>query len=189
VLDSGEILLPIWYCHGRPGERWVGSHDTRAVRLSADGGRTWQEAEVPESTGCVHMGVEQLADGTLLALFRSRWADSIYESRSSDRGRTWSAPRPTALPNNNSSIQFTRLQNGHLALVFNDISAADSIDRRASLYDDIEDEALQARSPRSIRISLSVPRIPRRRCTSSTACCTVRRTAACRPGSLRVGKP
>lgn len=140
VLDNGDILLPIWYCHGRPGERWVGSYDTSAVRISADGGRTWQEAEVPDSTGSVHMGVEQLGDGTLLALFRSRWADSIYESRSADRGRTWSVPAPAALPNNNSSIQFTRLQNGHLALVFNDISAADSTDRRASLYDDLEDD-------------------------------------------------
>ena len=140
VLDSGAILLPIWYCHGRPGERWVGSYDTSAVRISTDGGRTWDEVAVPDSTGAVHMGVEQLADGSLLALYRSRWADSIYESRSADRGRTWSAPVPTALPNNNSSIQFTKLRNGHLALVFNDISAADSSDRRASLYDDIEDD-------------------------------------------------
>ena len=110
VLDTGEILLPIWYCHGRPGERWNGSYDTSAVRISADGGRTWQEAEVPNSLGCVHMGLEQLTDGSLLALFRSRWADSIYQSRSTDRGHTWSAPEPTALPNNNSSIQFTRLR-------------------------------------------------------------------------------
>ncbi len=140
VLDNGDILLPIWYCHARPGERWVGSYDTSAVRISTDGGTTWSEAEVPHSLGCVHMGVQQLTDGTLLALFRSRWADSIHESRSLARGRTWSAPVPTALPNNNSSIQFTRLADGHLALVFNAISAADSADRRASLYDDIEDD-------------------------------------------------
>jgi predicted neuraminidase len=44
------------------------------------------------------------------------------------------------LPNNNSSIQFTRLANGHLALVFNDSSAADATDRRLSLYDEIEDD-------------------------------------------------
>ena len=30
---------------------------------------------------------------------------------------------PTVLPNNNSSIQFTKLANGHLALVFNAKSA------------------------------------------------------------------
>jgi len=141
VLDNGDILLPIFYCHGRPGEKWVGSYDTSAVRISSDGGRTWREHQVPESTGCVHMDVSQLGDGTLLALFRSRWADSIYLSRSSDRGRTWSAPIQSGLPNNNSSIQFTRLANGHLALVFNDTNADGVVERRASLYDDIEDES------------------------------------------------
>jgi predicted neuraminidase len=50
VLDTGEILLPLWYCHGRPGERWVGSYDTSAVRISHDSGATWEEVEVPDST-------------------------------------------------------------------------------------------------------------------------------------------
>lgn len=35
------------------------------------------------------MNIEKLDDGTLLALFRSRWADSIYSSHSTDGGRTW----------------------------------------------------------------------------------------------------
>ncbi|HEV2677335.1 MAG TPA: exo-alpha-sialidase [Aliidongia sp.] len=141
VLDNGDILLPIFYCHGRPGEKWVGSYDTSAVRISADGGRTWREHEVPHSTGCVHMDVSQLVDSTLLALFRSRWADNIHSSRSNDRGRTWSAPIATDLRNNNSSIQSTRLANGHLALLFNDTNAEGVVERRASLYDDIEDDS------------------------------------------------
>ena len=140
LLDSGELLLPIYYCNGTPGQKWVGDRDTSAVRISADGGASWTEYQVPGSTGCVHMNVEQLRDGTLLALFRSRWADHIYSSRSTDRGRSWTAPVPTALPNNNSSIQFTQLSNGHLALVFNEISAEQATERRASLYDDIEDD-------------------------------------------------
>ena len=95
---------------------------------------------MPKSVGCVHMCVTPLDDGSLLALYRSRWADCIYESRSSDGGRSWSAPAPTALPNNNSSIQATRLVNGHLALVFNDCNAEAATGRRTSLYDEIEDE-------------------------------------------------
>ena len=106
--------------------------------ISEDEGRSWREYEVPESVGCVHMNVQALADGSLLALFRSRWADSIYASRSKD-GRTWSTPQATALPNNNSSIQFVALKNGHLALVFNESNASHGTERRASLYDDIED--------------------------------------------------
>ena len=49
-------------------------------------------------------------------MFRSRWADNIYASRSFDDGRTWTEPEPTELPNNNSSLQMTRLMNGDLGL-------------------------------------------------------------------------
>lgn len=140
VLDSGEWLVPIFYCRIQPGEKWVGNDDISAVKISADQGKTWQEFVVPHSVGCVHMNVEKLADGSLLALYRSRWADNIYLSRSHDNGRTWSEPVPTELPNNNSSIQFTALANGHLAIVYNHISAAQATERRASLYDEIEDE-------------------------------------------------
>jgi len=140
VLDNGDWLLPVYYCDTLPGRTWVGDNDASAVKISSDGGRTWGDANVPESIGYVHMNIEQLYDGSLLAVFRSRWADHIYESRSYDRGRSWSAPIPTALPNNNSSIQFTRLLNGHLALVFNDTNASAATARRTSLYDEIEDE-------------------------------------------------
>jgi predicted neuraminidase len=141
VLDNGDWLLPVFYCRSAPGRKWNGDDDTSAVKISSDAGKTWRDVDVPGSQGCVHMCIDQLTDGTLLALFRSRWADNIHESSSTDRGRTWSSPVATALPNNNSSIQFTRLGNGHLALVFNDSSAAATTERRLSLYDEIEDES------------------------------------------------
>src|ERR687894_1532423 len=141
VLDNGDWLLPIWVCTTTPGRKWVGDEDVSAVKVSSDGGRTWSEHPVPDSKGCVRMSVVDLRDGTLAAFFRSRWADNIYVSRSTDGGRTWSAPEPGELPNNNSSIQATRLSNGHLAMVFNESSAADATERRLSLYDDIEDDA------------------------------------------------
>ncbi|MFP4593012.1 sialidase family protein [uncultured Ralstonia sp.] len=138
VLPDGAWACPVFLCRTQPGERWVGNDDISAIMLSADQGRTWTQHAVPDSVGCVHMNVQTLADGSLLALYRSRWADFVYASRSRD-GRTWSAPQPTALPNNNSSIQFVALRNGHLALVYNDSDASHSTGRRTSLYDDIED--------------------------------------------------
>ncbi|MEZ0583777.1 MULTISPECIES: sialidase family protein [Erwinia] len=140
VLANGNWLLPVFYCTTRPGEKWVGNEDTSAVKISADCGKTWRDVAVPESTGCVHMNITLLKDGSLLALFRSRWADNIYASRSVDNGESWSAPQPTELPNNNSSIQVTTLTNGDLALVFNAMSAEGASERRLSLYDEIEDE-------------------------------------------------
>jgi len=86
------------------------------------------------------MNITLLKDGSLLALYRSRWADHIYQSRSDDGGQSWSAPQATELPNNNSSIQVTTLANGDLALVFNAMSAEGASERRTSLYDEIEDE-------------------------------------------------
>jgi predicted neuraminidase len=138
ALKNGEWLCPIFLCRTQSGERWVGNDDISAVMISSDQGVTWTQHEVPESVGCVHMNVHVLNDGSLLAMYRSRWADFVYASRSDD-GRAWSAPQPTELPNNNSSIQFTVLQNGHLAIVYNESDASHSTERRASLYDDIED--------------------------------------------------
>jgi predicted neuraminidase len=139
VTRSGRWILPIFLCTRVPGEQWVGDRDTSSVLLSDDGGGSWREVPVPESTGAVHMNVHELPDGTLLALFRSRWADSIHSSRSADDGETWSAPRATTLPNNNSSVQYVVLADGDLALVFNPSSRADATDRRVSLYDEIDD--------------------------------------------------
>jgi predicted neuraminidase len=140
ILDNGGWLVPVFYCKTTPGKKWVGDDDYSAVRISTDRGQTWSEYAVPESTGCVHMNVEKLSDGSLFAMFRSRWADWIYASQSQDNGRTWSEPVPTTLPNNNSSIQLTKLKNGHLALVFNNRNADADTERRASLYDDIPDD-------------------------------------------------
>jgi predicted neuraminidase len=138
ALESGTWICPVFLCRTEPGERWVGNDDVSGVMVSDDQGASWKLHEVPDSVGCVHMNVRVLQDGSLLALYRSRWADFVYASRSTD-GREWSAPQPTEVPNNNSSIQFTVLKNGHLALVFNESDASHSKERRASLYDDIED--------------------------------------------------
>ena len=141
VLPDGAWVLPIFRCATLPGEKWVGDHDTSAVMVSRDNGKTWEETGVPESIGCVHMCTNVLPDGTYVALYRSRWADHIYRSESAD-GIHWTSPEALSLPNNNSSIQATVLQDGNLAMVFNNISAADSSDRRASLYDEIEDDVV-----------------------------------------------
>ncbi len=145
VVHGDRWLLPVFHCRTEGGARWSGDHDDSAVMVSTDQGRGWTEHAVPGSTGCVHMNIVPGRDGRmLLAFFRSRWADHVYRCTSEDGGITWSEPKPTPLPNNNSSIQVTRLASGRLAMVFNAISAAQATERRLSLYDEIEGEGEDA---------------------------------------------
>jgi predicted neuraminidase len=143
VLPSGRWLLPVFHCVTVPGQKWVGDVDTSAVMLSDDAGATWREVPVPDSTGCVHMDVVTV-EGGLAAFYRSRWADWVHRSTSGDDGETWTAPVPTELPNNNSSIQVTALADGRLAMVLNPTQAGPGTARRLSLYDEIDDAGLAA---------------------------------------------
>jgi predicted neuraminidase len=144
VHADGSWLLPIFNCRTIAGEKWDGSLDESAVMRSTDEGRSWQHIPVPDSLGCVHMSIVPASGNRLLGFFRSRWADSIYRTVSEDGGLSWASPTPTVLPNNNSSIQALRLADGRLAMIFNASSAADATERRASLYDELEEEAAPA---------------------------------------------
>lgn len=124
ILDSGELLLPIYYSL-KSDEGFMGK-DYSAVKITSDNGTTWKEYEIRESAGLVHMCPVKLPNGSILGFFRSRKADSIYISKSADNGKTWTRPVRTILPNNNSSIQCTRLNNGHMAIVYNNTNAETS---------------------------------------------------------------
>ncbi|KAK4499710.1 hypothetical protein PRZ48_010228 [Zasmidium cellare] len=136
VLESGAWVIPTFKCRSEPGTRWVGNDDISAIRVSQDQGRTWTEKEVPNSFGAVHMQIQQLKDKRYLALYRSRWADSIHLSTSLD-GIDWSEPRPTTLPNPNAGICFDVLSSGRILVVYNHSSRANAEGRREGLYDDI----------------------------------------------------
>ncbi|OCJ07864.1 glycosyl hydrolase [Rhizobium sp. AC44/96] len=157
-------LLPVFRCIGLPGERWTGDADTAGVLISRDAGKSWVMADVPDSVGAVHMNIVPLADGKFVAFYRNRFAEQILSSHSDDEGETWSVPAPIDLPNNNSSIQATRLKNGDIAMVYNHSNAMSSDARRLSLYDEIEgdeQEESAASQPSDRRKAIwGVPRAP-----------------------------
>jgi predicted neuraminidase len=142
ILDDGTWLLPAYHC-GAGG-------DTSVVRLSADGGRTWAGHQVPGSGDLVQMTIARRPDGRLLALFRDRRARRIHAATSAD-GRTWSAPEPTDLPSNDSSVQLTRLGDGRLALVYNDASLERDQFRRVTKNGERRKKAL--RTPLVVAVS------------------------------------
>lgn len=158
VTNGGEWLLPVFHCVVKDdGKAWDGSYDYSAVRVSENKGKSWVEHDVPKSLGCVHMDIEKLKNGQYIGLFRSRWADNIYSSYSAD-GKNWSVPQKTDLPNNNASIQATVLDNGDIVMAFNDSSAKDATQRRASLYSDqVEEKEINQSGPRAF---WGAPRAP-----------------------------
>ena len=117
VRPDGAWLLPMYVT---PSAGITDNAETNysLVKLSRDQGRTWTDCPIPQSNGYVQPSVVQLGKSMYLAFFRSRFADHIYRSESSD-GCHWSAPAATPLPNNNSSIQAVRLRDGKIAMAFN----------------------------------------------------------------------
>jgi len=140
VNRRGDWLLPVFRCVGVLGQRWTGDADTAAVLISRNAGSSWDMVDLPGSIGAVHMNIVPCRDGRMVAFFRNRFATQILRSHSDDDGMTWSAPAPTALPNNNSSIQAVALKDGRIAIIYNHSNALTSSDRRHSLYDEIEAE-------------------------------------------------
>ncbi len=168
VRDDGAWLLPIFRCVQRPGQKWNGSHDTAAVGISLDRGETWQLDDLGHSIGCVHMSPVSLGEGRLAAFFRRRQADHVYRTESLDGGRSWSAPAASDVPNNNSSIAAIRLKDERIAMICNPVNAAQSADRRASLYDELgENDARPDADPAGGCVPVwGVPRAPLALCLS-----------------------
>lgn len=116
VLTGGRWIFANWLCSDSASGL---AGDPTVFQLSDDQGATWRQVEMPASHGRVHANVVELAPGHLAAFLRSRAADHIYRSESTDNGDSWSAPVPTCLPNNNSSISAVKLQSGRIAIAYN----------------------------------------------------------------------
>ena len=115
VLASGRWIFGNWLCTDSGGL----DGDPTAFQISDDGGKTWRQVDMPRSNGRVHANVVELEPGHLVAFMRSRAADNIYRSESTDNGDSWSEPVPTPLPNNNSSISALKLKSGRIAIAYN----------------------------------------------------------------------
>lgn len=139
IAPDGSWHLPGFRCKTPDQGRWTGDLDTAVMLVSRDHGENWGACEVPDSIGAVHMNPLPPLGGIMPAFYRDRFAANVRRSMSRDGGFTWTAPEPTPLANNNSSVQAIRLHDSRIAMVLNPINATMSSDRRASLYDEIED--------------------------------------------------
>lgn len=120
--EHGDWILPMYYSTSA-GITAGAETNYSVVEVSHDKGATWQEVRVPKSDGLVQMSIVKMASRKYVAFFRSRYADFIYRTTSSD-GVHWNAPEATVLPNNNASIQAAKLANGHLVMAFDNTRGA-----------------------------------------------------------------
>ncbi len=112
VMPDGGWLLPIYRAVGR----WWQNYPV--IKVTHNEGKTWTTCPLPKATGLVQPDVVLLPHHHYVAFLRSRNATWIYRSTSTD-GCHWTKPVPTALPNNNSSIQVRMLRNHDMVMAFN----------------------------------------------------------------------
>lgn len=122
ILSDGTWVHPQWLCFDDDSKN---GSDQPVVQISVDEGESWRQVEFPEAAGRVHPNIVELAPERLVCLFRSRFADWVYLSRSEDGGETWSVPEATEIPNNNAGLSAFLLPSGRLALVSNDHQVAE----------------------------------------------------------------
>ncbi|HKS37371.1 MAG TPA: sialidase family protein [Verrucomicrobiae bacterium] len=125
VLHNGEYLLPIYHEVGRDTEAVDAQCTSLFLRFDSLT-KTWiPGSRVRSRLGNIQPAVAEITPNHVIAYCR-RGGD--YEGRSDgwmvrtesrDGGRTWSEGKDSEFPNPNAAVDFIKLQNGHLALVFN----------------------------------------------------------------------
>jgi predicted neuraminidase len=125
VLHNGEYLLPIYHEVGRDTEK-VDANCT-SLFLRFDGAtKLWQpEGRIRSRLGNIQPTAVEVAPSHLLAFCRrggdydGRPDGWLVRSESRDGGRAWTEGADSEFPNPNAAVDFIKLSNGHLLLVFN----------------------------------------------------------------------
>ena len=125
VLNDGDYLLPLYLETGADRELSAPSTSSFFLRYHPKN-KTWKRTNlIRSSMGNLQAQAAQLNDNDLVCYLRRGGnyepTDHGYllRSESHDGGWTWSGATETSFPNPNSAVDFIRLQNGHLLLVYN----------------------------------------------------------------------
>jgi predicted neuraminidase len=113
VLEGRRLIVPL-YSDG---------FSFSLMNISDDWGRTWRTSTPLIGAGNIQPSIVQRKDGSLYTLMRDNGPPPkrLHQSESRDRGETWSPVTDSTLPNPGSGAEIIGLQNGHWALVSNDL--------------------------------------------------------------------
>ena len=131
VLNDGNYLLPVYHETGEDREQTAADTCSFFFRYDPEK-KTWTESKrIYSENGNLQPAVVQITDDYLVAYCRpggdfepdpSRF---VIRSESRDGGHTWSKGQDSEFPNPNSAVDFIKLRNGHLLLVYNDTNVGD----------------------------------------------------------------
>jgi predicted neuraminidase len=112
-----------WTRHGpivAPGYGLVGQDDLVSATWDVATGRLRLPQDFP---GVIQPAVWEYAPGRLKMLLRAtQRVGVVCAATSDDYGRTWTAARPTTLPNSNSGLDAVRLTDGRIVLACNPVA-------------------------------------------------------------------
>lgn len=130
VLNNGDYLLPVYHETGNDRE-FVGADTTSFFFRKKKGSDEWVPTKkISSRLGNLQPSVVQITDDYLIAYCRRGGGylpqpdGFVVRTESRDGGLTWSEGKDSQFPNPNSAIDFIKLNNGHLLLVYNDSNAA-----------------------------------------------------------------
>ncbi len=124
LLSDGDYLLPVYRETGHDTEI-VGADSTSLFMRFNPRQKKWSETNrIHSPKGNIQPSVAQITNDYLVAYCRRGGGYGpgtegfIIRSESRDGGRTWSEGKDTKFPNPNAAVDFLKLQNGHLMLVY-----------------------------------------------------------------------
>lgn len=142
VLNDGDYLLPVYHETGEDREQTA--KDTCSFFLRYDAKKkTWSESNrIFSANGNLQPAPVQISDDYLVAYcrpggdFQPNTNRFVIRSESRDGGRIWTKGENSQFRNPNSAIDFIKLANGHLLLVFNDTNVDDRMPLTAAISTD-----------------------------------------------------
>jgi predicted neuraminidase len=130
-LSDGDYLLPVYHETGEDRERTAADTCSYFFRFNRTT-KTWTKSNrIVSPNGNLQPAPAQISDNYLVAYcrpggdFEPNPERFIIRSESRDGGRTWSKGENSQFPNPNSAVDFIKLHNGHLLLVYNDTNTGD----------------------------------------------------------------
>jgi len=125
VLHNGDYLLPVWKETGYNTEGVAADTVSFFMRYDPRAKKWTESNRVHARLGVLQPAPVEIDPSNLIAYARrgggyGRGTQGyMVRTESHDGGKTWAEGTETSMPNPNAAVDFLRLRNGHLLLVYN----------------------------------------------------------------------